>query len=481
MNDLLVAADIGTSRLKVGVSDREGRLVTFAERPCAPDYRSDGRIHVCPETWWTAFEQAFEDCLGRVDRSAVRAIGISSQAQTYVFMNAGGQPAGPAISWLDAHGDAEGVAHDLDGFDYREHVGWSEPTPILAACKLRAAADEAGAPATGAHLLFADGYLMNRLSGGYAVSRNLAAMSGLFSMIENDWWAEAVAAAKVAPEALPTIRDIGEAAGVLAGELAQQWGIPKIPIVAGANDQTAAALGAGLCNPGDAALALGTALVVYQVVAPEASALGTPDLWGPYVGGLKYQLRCHNTGCAVIDWAGELFALDDNYETLFSEAVGASPGASGLRFSPHLGGAGADRPGGALVGLGLAHARPQILRAVLEGLACTAREQLDMLCVADGAIVTGGGAANDGWLQLIADLTGRTLLRSDEKQATLKGTAMMAAHGAGLADDLLKLAGEQRTTGTRFSPRAELTEIYEKVYRDYLRLRGSPPSACRCP
>jgi len=118
-----------------------------------------------------------------------------------------------------------------------------------------------------------------------------------------------------------------------------------------------------------------------------------------------------------------------------------------------------------------------MLRAVLEGLCCAAREQLDRLDCGESAVVTGGGAVDDQWLQLIADVTGRTLTRSSETQATLKGTAMMAASGARLASDLIELARSQKTKGAKFLPRPELADTYEKVYDDFRRMRGGSPAA----
>ena len=467
MSDLLVGVDIGTTHLKVGVFDLKGKPVAFAQQPCSPAHEDGGKSTVRAEQWWSAFEQSLNKCLTTVDRSAIRAIAMSSQAQTYVFLDQQDKVLGPAISWLDTRGDAAGMARELCDYDYQAHGGFASPDPLMVACKLRALP----IPNEAAHWLLPEGYLINRLTGRHVVSRNLAAMSGLYSIVEAGWWAEAVAAAGISASLLPTVVDVGDSVATLAKDLADHWGLAEVPVVAGSNDQTAAALGAGLAAPDDTMLALGTALVAYRVVDPSHVESASPSIQGPYVGDLYYHLGVCSTGSAVIDWIATLFGMEANYEELFPQALAGGAGAAGLRFDPFMNDEGNVRQGGAFIGLQLSHTRQHMLRAVLEGLCCAARDQLDGLKCGASAIVTGGGAVDDHWVQLIADVTGRTLTRSSETQATLKGTAMMAAYGAGLSSDLLELARAQKAVGAEFSPRPEFADTYDKVYCDFRRMR----------
>jgi len=465
MTDLLVGVDVGTTRLKVGVFSRDGNLLAFGQRKCAPDYLSGGRVEVSADLWWSAFEEAFEECLGQADCSAIRAIGVSSQAQTYVLLNQDDRPLGPAISWLDTRGDAGGTAQKLAGHDYYAHTGWPAPDPMFASCKLRALNGKEGGWTGVARLLFADGYLMFRLTESTGVSRNLAAMSGLYSQVLNDWWPEALAAARVPRELLPALHDMGEAVCELDAALAEEWGIPGVPVVAGANDQTAAALGAGLSGPERTLLGLGTAMPAYQVIPASAGPLASKPLRGPYPGGLNYQLHCYSSGGAVVEWARELFAPSSAWDEFFAQALSAEAGCAGLRVNPYF------INGGAMAGLTLSAGRKEIARAVLEAVACAAREMLDSLSAPNQVRVTGGGAADDGWMQLLADVTGRTLERLDQPQAGLWGTALLAGHGAGLFSDVLATVRSQQIKITPFAPNPALRELYDQVYQDILGMK----------
>ena len=466
MTDLLVAADVGTSRLKVGVFDLSGELVAFAQGECAPSYLPDHRVELDAQRWWQVFAASLESCLENIDRASIRAIGVSSQANTYVLLDASGNALRPAVSWLDTCGDAEGAAQVLARFDFYEHTGWPRPLPGLALCKLRRLAAD-GALSGVEHVLFADGYLMFRLTGSAAVSRNLAAMSGLYSMRASDWWLEAVSAARVPHALLPVVCDMGQGVGELDASLARRWGISRVPVVAGANDQTAAALGAGLCEPRQTTLGLGTAWAAYQVIQADAPWLPSRPLRGPYPGGLQYQLQFFDTAGALLEWVRATFAPERDWDDFFAQALSVEPGCDGLRAVPGYTAEHDMQRGSTLTGLHLRHGWKHVARAFLEGLGCVLRELLDQFSATDVVRVTGGGSANDAWLQTIADIRGRTLERLDQPHAGLWGTALMAGYGAGLFGNILESVRATRRSGKRFVPRKDHAEAYERVYDDY--------------
>ena len=467
--DLLVGVDIGTTQLKVGVFDANGVPRACAARPCAPEYGANGSVSVHPDVWWGAFSDAFAACLEALDPSAIRAIGVGSQAQTYVLLDAAGRPLGPAVSWLEESGDTGGLPGELSDEDVYFHTGLARPVPTLTRCKLRRFGDDPRAWSDVSRVVFADGMLMYRLTGRAAVSRNLASMAGLYSMQHGEWWAPAVEAARVPVRALPALCAMGEVVGDLRREIADELGLPVVPVVAGANDQTVAALGAGLAAPGDAMLGMGTALVLYQVIEADAGPSAGYPFRGPYPGGLHWRLALCSTAGAVLDWVRTVTGAGMEWDALFREALSAAPGAGGLRLDPNWDAA----TGGALTGLGLGHARRHVFRAALEGIACAAREEFEMLGVSGAVRATGGGSANDGWMQLLADVSGRTFERLDQPHVGLWGTAIMAGHGAGLFDDMLLTARAKAPPGRIFTARSGDRGVYERVYEDYRKMRTS--------
>ena len=469
--DLLVGVDVGTTRLKVGVFNATGERVAAAGRDCAPEYRPDGRVELDSDTWWTAFQDAFEECLVGVERAAVRAVAVSSQAQTYVVLDAEGRPLGPAVSWLDATGNAEDVAREMPLDDYYAHTGFAAPMPFAAATKLRRRSERPNPWRNAAHVLFPAGYLIFRLTGRAAAGRNLAAMSGLHSMIRNGWWPEAVDAARTPRELLPRIFEMGAAVDELDASSAGRWGLGRVVVAAGANDQTAAALGAGLHAPGQVTLGVGTALVAYQVIEADAPALDWRPLRGPYPGGYHYQLGLTSTACATVEWTRDLLAPGLSWDEFYAEALSVEPGAAGLRLVPDF--IDETGKGGVLAGLGLGHERKHIFRAALEGVACAAREQLDRLDASGQVLATGGGTLNNGFMQTIADVADRPIDRVELADAGLWGTALMAGHAAGIFVNMLDAARDLRGPTRAFRPSQARAGACEQLYADYLRLKRS--------
>ena len=465
MTEQLVGVDIGTTRLKVGVFTPDGRPVAVSQRDCPPDHEPAGRVTLAPENWWRAFEEALDECLAQADRGAVAAMTISSQAQTYVFLDADSRTLGPAVSWLDDTGDAEGTVAALAGMDYYAHTGWAQPNGMLTATKLRRQFHEEPGLGQRVHgLLFPDGYLAHRLTGRTGVGATLAGMSGLYSIEDGDWWPDALRAAGISSSILPPVRAMGEPFGQLTAPLAERFGLPRIPVAAGTNDQTAAALGAGLTKAGQAALGMGTALVLYQVVDAATPPPPGRPLRGRYAGGLRWQLLVHSTAGAVMDWARRTFGTGCDWQMFFSAALSAPAGSEGLRLDPDWTDS---APGGVLNGLRLGHTRGHVFRAVLEGVACAAREQLDALNVQSPIKATGGGSTEGGWMQLLADFTGRPIEQLSDPHAGLWGTALLGGTAVGVFHDSLSAAQAARPQTTRFTPRTEHAAAYDTVYTDY--------------
>ena len=464
MNDLLIGVDIGTTNLKVGVFTVGGECRALAERPCPLDHRDGGRIEVDPEVWWKMFEEGLGECLVNVDPSEIRAIGVSSQAQTHVLLDADGNPLGPAISWLDATGDGEGFGREV-GSGFYEHTGWPESGPMLAAGKFRQySRNNPNAWDGVAHMVFADGYLIHRLTGRCAVSRNLAAMSGLYSLPGCDWWPSALKTAGIPRNVLPYLCETGESAGTLLPDVQVSLRLGPVPVVAGANDQTAAAIGAGICDPGQTVLNFGTAMVVYQVVRPGDSVPACLPLRGPYVGGRRYQLVL---SIAPGGYIGRVRNLTGNrpWPEFYRRVLSVEPGAGGLRFVPEDTGRGGVE--GTMAGIGLNHVPDQMARAVLEGAACAARARLDQLGAGETVRLTGGGSSNDAWVQTMADIIERRLERLDQPQTGLFGTALAAGQGAGIVPDLLAAARDAARGIRVFNPSGKHTAVYRRVYRDF--------------
>jgi xylulokinase len=168
--------------------------------------------------------------------------------------------------------------------------------------------------------------------------------------------------------------------------------------------------------------------------------------------------------------------LDTTQDSLPSLAAEAPAGSDGLRFVPALSGSMTPRwnehARGVFSGLALSHGRAHLARAVLEGCTFALRDIVDRLAAlglaGDEVRVVGGGARSPFWLQLKADVTGRTVRVVEAAEATAVGAAMLAAVGAGLMDGLDEAAAAMvRLAARSFEPDPALRAVYDDAYAAY--------------
>jgi xylulokinase len=179
----------------------------------------------------------------------------------------------------------------------------------------------------------------------------------------------------------------------------------------------------------------------------------------------------------AVRWAARLLGLSGDAE-LDALAGGAPPGAGGVTFVPALAGAMTPvwRPHarGTLHGLAAGHDRGHIARAVLEGLACAARDVVGRLgelgLPAREVLLVGGGAHSRVWAQIRADLVGVPHRVAAHADATPIGAAMIAAVAAGLAPDLAALAARVPPPAATFTPDPAAAGPAGEAYARYRRL-----------
>jgi xylulokinase len=469
--------DLGTTRLKVGLFDIEGRRCALGVR-AFPRVRSASpdQAELPIATYWNLFRSALGEALASLPGAGrrVAAAGICSQAQTFACFDAKGRALAPALLWTDARAqdEARRLAQSLPSALYYRATGWPAVNPLLAAAKLAwLSAQRPQLMSRCRRVLFAPSYLAWRLTGEQAVDDNIAAMSGLYHLRRAAWWPRALQACRVDSAVLPRIIRCGETVGMLTSAAASALGLRRCPIVFAGNDQTAAALGAGI-SAHEAFLGLGTGLVAYRLI-PAASPFRWPrPVRGPAPApGMHFALLADNCACAALDWLVGLAGGRLSSGKAIARGLRAPPGANGARMNPHLRGRMWPEPRfdmrGALWNLGLSHRLDDILRAALEGIACAARELLSLLRCRGPVRVVGGGAQSDGWMQLFADLCGLVIERPACMEASVMGAALLAASRAGLVSVPPPAGSQWGRIQSTWLPDRRFRPTYDKVYDDY--------------
>ena len=285
--------------------------------------------------------------------------------------------------------------------------------------------------------------------------------------------------------------------GVTAAAAAETGLREGTPVLVGAADYPAALLGSGACRPGLASDVTGTSCILTLIAAaplldPEVCNVATVEgHWGPFV--------LLESGGDAMRWARRtFFGADGGYDRLTAEAGEAVPGSGGLLFMPYLAGERLGRHRNAraqFFGLGAGHGRPEMLRAVMEGVAFAATRHLRGMESAaqrpvERVIASGGGTKSPLWLAIKASAYGVPIVVPREAECGIVGCAAMAQTAMGRHRSLDAAAQALVRTGAEVRPDpawrdryARMQPVFDRLYRhsqglyDDLDAIGGPGSA----
>ena len=471
----VVGVDVGTTAVKAVVVDSEGAVVGAAEEHYALSSPRDGWVEQEPDDWWRLLARCTRAATADLDASAVRGLALSTQGDTSFPVDERSRPLRPAITWLDtrAREEVAELERALPAEEWYRITG-SRLGAYAAALRgpwLRKHEPDVWAR-TRRIAMVAD-WLNERLCGRAALDVPNASRTVLLDIVSRRWSPELMAAAELDTSLWPEVVPSGEALGTLTPQAAEELGLSTdTVVVAGGHDQTCAAVGAGVLDPGDVLLSCGTAWVVL-------AALAEPTL----PPGREMQIYCHAApgrsaalgayaGGSVLNWLrdGVLGGVEQGvpFEMLDQLAADAPP-RSPLLFLPHFYGRTlqAQAARGSIIGLTLHHELGHIVRALHEGVALETRANLDVLRRIGAPVralrMIGGGAKSRVWPQIVADACGVPVALPEVREAAAYGAALLAGVTVGLFADLASAAARVPTRSVA-EPDAERSPYYEELF-----------------
>ncbi|MBC8479137.1 MAG: xylulose kinase, partial [FCB group bacterium] len=295
--------------------------------------------------------------------------------------------------------------------------------------------------------------------------------------------------AGISPDQLAEVKPAAEIAGTLTSEAAEKLGLLEgTPVINGAGDLAAAALGSAAIDEGELHISLGTSGWVgghYQ-----KRRIDIPHYTG-CIGSTnpsKYYLAMahQETAGVCLEWLKnkilyheemlkEETKVSEIYQILDALAETVAPGAEGLMFTPWMFGERCplddDLVRAGLFNLSLNHSREHIIRAVFEGIAFNTRwamETLENLYKPVTELnMIGGGAKSDIWCQIFADILNRKINRvSNPQQAGARGVALLASMRLGYLKDYQDIKN-QITINRQFSPNPEYRQLYDRLFGEF--------------
>jgi sugar (pentulose or hexulose) kinase len=414
------------------------------------------------------------------DKSAVAAVGLSTQGATMLAADADGNPLCPAITWMDKRAARE-TAELIETFGaetlYRK-AGWY-PGPTLDAPKIAWMRRHEPKLFQEAAVFVSTLEFMNFfLTGRYVIDPTNAAIRQLIDVRTGRWDSEIHTFLELDETRLPEIAPAGASLGNLTAEAAEALGLPQSArVYNGAHDQYCAAIGCGALAPGNVLLSTGTTWVALAVAE---RLLYTEAHFAAGVFPLSDRFAVMasmvSAGSALKWWKNVIGA---DYAEIDAEAAKRMESAADLLFYPYLAGAGAlhaPDARAALVGMTLRHDRFDAALALMEGVAFEARLLLEEFArsgvKADELILTGGAANSRLWLEIVACVTGAAVWTAENADGACLGAAMLAAVGFGAYPNLEACAKAAVRRRPLEAPVAARRAFYEEKFQRYR--KGAP-------
>lgn len=479
---MYLGIDIGTSAVKALLIDDAQRVVAQAGSPLEVSRPRPLWSEQDPEDWWRATLAAVEDLrsLALAAFASLVGIGLSGQMHGAVLLDERDRVLRPAILWNDGRSGAECALLERREPALRTITGNLAMPGFTAPKLLWVAAHEPEIFAATRRVLLPKDYVRLRLTGEYASDMSDAAGTLWLDVAGRRWSAAMLAATGLSEAAVPRLVEGSEPSGVLRAELAGAWGVPgRVVVAGGAGDNAGGAAGAGVIEPGQAFVSLGTS-GVYFVAG---------DRFAPHPAGAVHAF-CH---CLPQRWhqMGVLLSAASCL-TWISGVTGASSEAALLAeveardrdprvlFLPYLSGERTPHNDplarGAFVGLTHDTTRADLGRAVLEGVGFAFADCQAALLAAGTRIervsVLGGGARSRFWGRILASALGRAIeYHSGGEVGPAFGAARLARLAvtgeppAAVCTAPASVSVVEPDPGLR-APYAERFPVFRRLYRD---------------
>ncbi len=523
----VLAIDLGSGGPKVAVVSETGDVLATAFRPVPIDRVAGGGVEQDPELWWTAVKEAARAAVTEADIPSEHLLGVgcASQWSVTVAVDRQSKPLMPAIHWLDGRGAPYNQALvkglvSLEGYGLHRTLTWIRLTGL--------APTRSGVDALG-HILFIkherpdvyeaaykflepQDFLTFRLTGRCTATQHSMVPALL---VDNRTWGSTryadtlIAIAGIDPDKLPELIPNDGVVGTILPDVARDLGVsPEARVIAGANDTSCSAIGAGATEPFEGVIYIGTSQVLtchlphkrtdpLHMIATMPSPLPGKHLLlaEQGAGGKCIEFFLNRlvygrdafaedavTGPDSGDDTGNTYPLPADAYTRFDRAASLSPpGANGSLFLPWLTGALAPDEDasirGAFLNLSLDTSRADLARAILEGLAFNSRWTMEAARKTVGRgfshiRLAGGGARCRTWAGIHADILGLPIhLVANPTDVTLRGAAFLAMDRLGIRtlDDLSTSVAFDRVV----EPDSSRRQVYDQVYHQWRRLQKS--------
>lgn len=481
----VIGIDIGTSSVKIVLVNQLGEVVTEVSKPYPLIQEKAGYSEQNPDDWVNQTISGLRQMMESFDGNPkdIEGISFSGQMHGLVLLDENYKVLRNAILWNDTRTTEQcKQIYDVIGKDRLLSITKNPALEGFTLPKiLWVQTHEPEIYKQTAIFVLPKDYVRYKLTGKIHMEYSDAAGTLMFDINHNNWSKEICDTFNINLDICPPLIAPYEEVGYITSEIAEFTGLSKTTkVFAGGADNACGAIGAGILEDGKTLCSIGTSGVVLSYEEDKNKDFqgkvhyfnhGAPDAY--------YTMGVTLSAGHSLSWFKETFAAAESYEDLLKGVASVPVGANGLLFTPYLVGERTPHADSyvraSFIGIDSTHTRYDFARAVLEGITFSLNESI-MIFRENGknvhsVISIGGGAKNETWLQIQADIFNAKIIKLTSEQGPAMGAAMLAAYGCGwfnslkdCADNFLKVEKEFTPNQENVEKYKELFQIYKKVY-----------------
>jgi xylulokinase len=450
-----------------------------------------------PHDWWRACGNAVRQALQSANLHAgdIACVGFSGQMHGAVLVDSSDEVVRPALIWCDQRSQAQ--ADELaETFGREELIRLTCNPPLTNFTLTKLLWVRENEPQNWkrvAHILLPKDYVRFQLTGERAIDMADASGTLMLDVASRGWSTEVLRKTDIDREMLPALYESPQICGRVSPSGAAATGLlAGTPVVAGAGDQAAGAVGMGIAIPGAVSATIGTSGVVFAATdRPALDPKGRLHTFCHAIPERWHVMGVTQAAGLSLRWFRDRFGIErgvrqnaqsqsngDPYDLLAEEAASAPAGSEGAYWLPYLMGERTPHldpnARAALLGLTASHGRGHIIRAVMEGVAYSLKDTFtifdEMKVPVRSIRLGGGGARSPLWRQIQADVYGHEVEIVAAEEGAAYGAAILAGVGAGAWKSVDEACAAVVRVALRIVPNKTDSATMQNGYRTYRKL-----------
>lgn len=475
----VMGVDLGTGSVKVSVMDKEGQIISQESASLSLSQTQPGYSEQNPEDWVTATNVAIVNLAlkDHIDLNQVEGVSYSGQMHGLVLLGSDNQILRPAILWDDTRTTKQckeimDVCGDefikitknvpLEGFTLPKILWVKENEPLIYK--------------QAKTFLLPKDYLRYRMTGDISMEYSDAAGTVLLDVVKKQWSQEIGDKLGIDMSICPKLVNSVDSVGTISSEYAKYSGMStETKVFAGAADNAAGALGAGILDENKVMISTGTSGVVLKYENDDQGYQGKLHFFNHAIPDKYYSMGVTLAAGHSLNWLYETFGDGESLSDFANLADKSPVGAHGLIFTPYIVGERTpyadSKIRGSFIGVSSINTKSDFVRSVLEGVIFSYADILKIYHEHgkhfDTVYSIGGGTKSETWLQIQANVFNTKVKTLENAQEPGLGAAMIAAVGVKWFGSLEQCATQFVKKGKTYWPEPDKVEQYQKLYNIY--------------